>query len=81
MSPVTDEEVVLHSRDHQGIHLHGTLNVPPGARGLVVFAHGSGSSRNSPRNRQVAATLNSAGQQRSCFGSLPSGVSAAMSIS
>ncbi|MEV0405598.1 alpha/beta family hydrolase [Actinoallomurus sp. NPDC050550] len=32
-----------------------------GERGLVVFAHGSGSSRRSPRNRQVAAALNTAG--------------------
>lgn len=33
------------------------LHVPDGARGLVVFAHGSGSSRNSPRNRAVADHL------------------------
>jgi predicted phosphoribosyltransferase/dienelactone hydrolase len=39
----------------------GDLVVPAGAGGLVVFAHGSGSSRHSPRNRQVAATLNDAG--------------------
>jgi predicted phosphoribosyltransferase/predicted alpha/beta-hydrolase family hydrolase len=37
--------------------LDGDLALPPGARGLVVFAHGSGSSRHSPRNRQVAAAL------------------------
>lgn len=61
MVPTTDEDIVIVSR-HQGIELHGTLNVPRGARGLVVFAHGSGSSRNSPRNRQVAATLNRAGE-------------------
>jgi putative phosphoribosyl transferase len=36
----------------------GDLVVPDGARGLVVFAHGSGSSRHSPRNRQVADALN-----------------------
>jgi dienelactone hydrolase len=41
--------------------LFGTLAVPPGAVGLVVFAHGSGSSRHSPRNRAVAAALNAAG--------------------
>jgi putative phosphoribosyl transferase len=35
--------------------------VPSGARGLVLFAHGSGSSRLSPRNRAVAETLNDAG--------------------
>lgn len=37
--------------------LAGTLAVPPGPRGLVVFAHGSGSSRFSPRNRFVAGEL------------------------
>ena len=35
-------------------HVVGDLVVPNGAAGLVVFAHGSGSSRHSPRNRQVA---------------------------
>lgn len=39
-------------------HLPGRLTVPPGARGLVAFAHGSGSSRLSPRNQQVAEFLN-----------------------
>ncbi len=37
------------------------LSVPAAPRGLVIFAHGSGSSRKSPRNRQVAATLNEGG--------------------
>lgn len=37
------------------------LHVPQQARGLVVFAHGSGSSRHSPRNRQVADGLEHAG--------------------
>jgi dienelactone hydrolase len=37
--------------------LSGDLCVPSGARGLVLFAHGSGSSRQSPRNRFVARTL------------------------
>jgi putative phosphoribosyl transferase len=41
--------------------LHGSLAVPIGAGGIVVFAHGSGSSRHSPRNREVAAALNNAG--------------------
>src|SRR5207249_3428832 len=41
--------------------LDGTLAVPRGARGLVVFAHGSGSSRLSPRNRFVAERLQNAG--------------------
>jgi pimeloyl-ACP methyl ester carboxylesterase len=38
--------------------LGGILRVPTGARSLVVFAHGSGSSRLSPRNRAVAGALN-----------------------
>lgn len=41
--------------------LHGDLTVPRGASGLVVFAHGSGSSRRSPRNRFVAGEINEAG--------------------
>lgn len=41
-----------------GVHLHGDLVVPPFARGLVIFAHGSGSGRHSPRNRTVARHLN-----------------------
>jgi pimeloyl-ACP methyl ester carboxylesterase len=41
--------------------LHGDLTLPDGAVGLVVFAHGSGSSRNSPRNRFVAGVINRAG--------------------
>ncbi|MFD7875854.1 phosphoribosyltransferase family protein [Streptomyces sp. NPDC059766] len=41
--------------------LRGRLTVPEGAPGIVVFAHGSGSSRRSPRNRFVAAGLNQAG--------------------
>lgn len=38
--------------------LPGTLTIPDMAHGLVLFAHGSGSSRFSPRNRQVAEALN-----------------------
>lgn len=41
--------------------LEGTLEIPPGAQGVVVFAHGSGSSRHSPRNRYVAGVLHEAG--------------------
>jgi putative phosphoribosyl transferase len=43
------------------VRLAGDLSVPPGARGLVVFAHGSGSGRFSPRNRAVADFLVRAG--------------------
>ena len=41
--------------------LSGNLHVPEGAIALVLFAHGSGSSRHSPRNQFVAHTLNDAG--------------------
>ena len=41
--------------------LAGTLHQPPSASALVVFAHGSGSSRFSPRNRAVAEALNAQG--------------------
>ncbi|HXF98486.1 MAG TPA: dienelactone hydrolase family protein [Gaiellaceae bacterium] len=44
-----------------GQRLHGDLTLPADARGLVLFAHGSGSSRFSPRNRRVAEVLNEAG--------------------
>jgi putative phosphoribosyl transferase len=44
-----------------GVALPGDLTVPDDPSGLVLFAHGSGSSRLSPRNRAVAARLNEAG--------------------
>src|SRR5206468_4440620 len=44
-----------------GVRLAGYLTVPEGGPGIVVFAHGSGSSRHSPRNRYVAGVLNDAG--------------------
>lgn len=43
------------------ITLTGDLEIPEKARGLVLFAHGSGSSRRSPRNQAVAAILRQAG--------------------
>jgi putative phosphoribosyl transferase len=43
------------------VALEGNLAIPQAAGALVVFAHGSGSSRHSPRNRFVADTLNNAG--------------------
>lgn len=41
--------------------LEGDLSVPPDAQGLLLFAHGSGSSRRSARNRYVAGRLQNAG--------------------
>jgi putative phosphoribosyl transferase len=54
-----DEQVV--KVDAAGVTLEGNLAVPDLARGIVVFAHGSGSSRHSPRNRYVASVLQEAG--------------------
>jgi pimeloyl-ACP methyl ester carboxylesterase len=43
------------------VTLDGDLSLPPDASGLVLFAHGSGSSRHSPRNQFVATTLQESG--------------------
>ncbi len=53
-----DEEVEVHAGP---VRLGGRLTVPERATGIVIFAHGSGSSRHSPRNRYVATVLNRAG--------------------
>ena len=47
--------------DERDVALDGDLALPEPCRGVVVFAHGSGSSRHSPRNRAVAASLQQAG--------------------
>ena len=56
--PPRDEEVGVTAG---AVRLAGHLTVPRPARGLVVFAHGSGSSRHSPRNRYAAGVLQQAG--------------------
>ncbi len=43
------------------VSLEGALTLPDKAPGIVLFAHGSGSSRHSPRNKYVAGVLNTAG--------------------
>ena len=43
------------------VTLEGNLGIPEGAEGVVLFAHGSGSGRHSPRNRYVAEELRRAG--------------------
>src|SRR6266487_5613862 len=43
------------------VMLEGNLHLPAGAYGIVLFAHGSGSSRHSPRNRYVANVLQAGG--------------------
>lgn len=45
----------------RAVPLEGNLTLPQGAKGVVLFAHGSGSSRFSPRNRFVARALQEAG--------------------
>ena len=75
-SQVSDDEVLrlLHSSDGNGgpavrevvvetetMALPGELSVPSDPGGLVLFAHGSGSSRHSPRNRAVARAMHGAG--------------------
>jgi pimeloyl-ACP methyl ester carboxylesterase len=45
----------------RNVTLSGELELPPDARGMVLFAHGSGSSRHSPRNQFVARTLRDGG--------------------
>jgi len=71
-SATTDEEVIeiLHRSfvgmrevdiPADGVMLKGDLTVPPAAQAIVVFAHGSGSSRHSSRNQGVARALNKSG--------------------
>jgi len=55
--PISRREVTIPA---EGTMLPGSLTVPAEAVGIVVFAHGSGSSRFSPRNMHVAAVLNEA---------------------
>lgn len=55
----TEVRSVLVSTD--SIKLHGDLTIPKNAEGIVLFAHGSGSSRHSPRNKYVAEVLQKAG--------------------
>ena len=51
-------KIPIHALDGRVVELAGTLALPQRPRGLVLFAHGSGSSRHSPRNRFVAEMLN-----------------------
>ena len=56
ISPTSEERIPV-----DGITLEGDLTIPEGATGIVLFAHGSGSSRFSPRNRAVASELQAGG--------------------
>lgn len=55
---MTESSVLV---DAGGVRLEGNLGLPAGAAGVVLFAHGSGSGRHSPRNRFVADRLRQAG--------------------
>ena len=65
MDKVTSQANVESERTVQietgDVQISGDLVVPDGALGVVLFAHGSGSSRHSPRNRQVAAVFQRSG--------------------
>ncbi|MBI5887299.1 MAG: alpha/beta hydrolase [Deltaproteobacteria bacterium] len=61
MKLLTREEEIVAIDAGAGITLEGALGVPPDARGVVLFVHGSGSSRLSPRNNYVAGELRKAG--------------------
>ena len=56
---VSDERIVAVQTEDTS--LEGALVVPAGAKGIVLFAHGSGSSRHSPRNIHVAEELQAGG--------------------
>jgi putative phosphoribosyl transferase len=56
---VQEREVSVSVED--GVTLNGSLVMPDGAKAVVLFAHGSGSSRHSPRNRYVAGVLHRSG--------------------
>ena len=57
----TDSTESLVEIPAHNVQLEGNLTIPESATGLVVFAHGSGSSRHSPRNNFVADELNDRG--------------------
>lgn len=59
MTPTAHRQLVTIAID--GTHAEGTLALPVAASCMVLFAHGSGSSRHSPRNNAVASELRSAG--------------------
>src|SRR3990167_3937464 len=53
----TEHPIIIPTQD---VHLEGLLHIPRRAKGMVIFAHGSGSSRLSPRNQYIARTLQGA---------------------
>lgn len=49
------------SKDSENNNIEGSLTIPKGSKGLIIFAHGSGSGRHSPRNQYVSKVLNNDG--------------------
>jgi len=67
-------QIGISNAEHQEItislgslRLDGELTIPSHAAGLVIFAHGTGSSRHSPRNQYVAQVLQEAGSATLLF--------------
>lgn len=58
MNHIKSQEIAITA---DSVALNGTLSIPDNAKGIIVFAHGSGSSRFSSRNQQVAGVLNEGG--------------------
>ena len=59
--PIDEQKQQSMTTSSSNAILEGNLIIPKAAEGIVVFAHGSGSSRHSPRNQYVAQVLNNAG--------------------
>ena len=59
--PIVEQKQQSMTAPSSNAILEGNLIIPKAAEGIVVFAHGSGSSRHSPRNQYVAQVLNNAG--------------------
>ncbi|QBD78675.1 alpha/beta hydrolase [Ktedonosporobacter rubrisoli] len=60
-TPTARETRACQIQINDNVTLEGDLSLPPKPRGLILFAHGSGSSRHSPRNQFVAGALQQAG--------------------
>lgn len=54
-------QVPVHDLDLQTVNLIGHLLIPTNAKSIIIFAHGSGSSRHSPRNQLVSSVLQQSG--------------------
>jgi pimeloyl-ACP methyl ester carboxylesterase len=71
MRPTRDIQESIVYVGTREVALEGTLSVPDSPRGIILFAHGSGSSRHSPRNRFVARELQNGGRPDLAGDALP----------